>query len=74
MNRYSTVRTSISSCEDLVSIALGLRERVHLPPQQLYRLAVVGLSNLLLEDDTTNEVEGLPLRNAPVEFLLQPHQ
>jgi DNA polymerase IV len=74
MTRCLTVRTSISRCEDLVSIALGLRERVHLPPQQLYRLAGVGLSNFLLEDDVTNEPEESPLRAAPVEFLLQPQQ
>jgi DNA polymerase IV len=34
-----------SSCEELTNIALKLRERVHLGPQQRYRLVGVGLSN-----------------------------
>lgn len=34
-----------SSCEELTSIALFLRERVHLDPQQRFRLVGVGLSN-----------------------------
>ena len=72
MTRCLTARTSISSCEDLVSIALGLRERVHLPPQQLYRLAGIGLSNFLLKEDPTDDPEESPLRNAHVDFLLQP--
>jgi DNA polymerase IV len=33
------------SCEELTSIALALRERVELGPQQLFRLVGVGLSN-----------------------------
>ena len=71
MTRCLTVRTTISSCEDLVSIALGLRDRVNLPPQELYRRAGVGLSNFLLEDDEADEAEGSSLREAPVELLLQ---
>ena len=34
-----------NSCEDLVAIALSLRERVDLGPQRLYRLVGVGMSN-----------------------------
>lgn len=34
-----------SSCEDLTSMALALRERVQLGPKQLFRLVGVGLSN-----------------------------
>jgi len=34
-----------SSCDELINIALSLRERVDLSPQQLYRLVGVGLSN-----------------------------
>jgi DNA polymerase-4 len=33
------------SCEELVAIALSLRERVDLGPQRLYRLVGVGVSN-----------------------------
>ncbi|HEY6331393.1 MAG TPA: DNA polymerase IV [Blastocatellia bacterium] len=34
-----------SSCEELTGIALSLRERVHLGPEQRFRLVGVGLSN-----------------------------
>jgi DNA polymerase-4 len=34
-----------SSCQELTDIALGLRDRVHLGPAQLFRLVGVGLSN-----------------------------
>lgn len=34
-----------ASCEEMIAIALALRERVDLGPQQLYRLVGVGLSN-----------------------------
>jgi DNA polymerase IV len=40
-----------SSCEELTSIALSLRERVGLGPQQKFRLVGVGLSNFLEPDD-----------------------
>ena len=48
--RSLTPHTSIASCEDLTNIALALRERVDLPPQQLYRLVGVGLSNFRLDE------------------------
>lgn len=38
-------RAPPSSCEELTSIALALRERVDTFPQQRYRLVGVGLSN-----------------------------
>jgi DNA polymerase IV len=34
-----------ASCEELITIALSLRDRVHLDPQQRFRLVGVGLSN-----------------------------
>jgi DNA polymerase-4 len=74
LTRCLTARTSISSCEDLAAIALGLRERVDLPPQQLYRLTGVGLSNFLLEDDGIEKTEGLASPEAVSEFLLQAQQ
>ena len=40
-----TPDTPPSSCEELTDIALNLRERVALGPQQRYRLVGVGLSN-----------------------------
>jgi DNA polymerase-4 len=45
LTRSSTRESPPSSCEELMEIALKLRERVNLPPHQRYRLVGVGLSN-----------------------------
>lgn len=45
LTRSHTPAAPISSCEELISIALGLRERVHLGRDQKFRLVGVGLSN-----------------------------
>jgi DNA polymerase-4 len=45
-----------SSCEELTNIALKLRERVDLSPQQHYRLVGVGLSNFC-EGDSVKQAE-----------------
>jgi len=45
LTRSHTPDTPPSSCEELTDIALKLRERVALGPQQRYRLVGVGLSN-----------------------------
>lgn len=45
LTRSHTPSSPPSSCEDLTSIALSLRERVGLNPQQRFRLVGVGLSN-----------------------------
>ena len=45
LTRSLTPLTPVSSAEALADIALTLRARVDLPPQQLYRLVGVGLSN-----------------------------
>lgn len=45
LTRSHTPDNPPSSCEDLTGIALKLRERVVLGPQQRYRLVGVGLSN-----------------------------
>ena len=45
LTRSHTPPAPPSSCEELISIALSLRERVALSPQQLYRLVGVGLGN-----------------------------
>jgi DNA polymerase-4 len=45
LTRSHTVSAPPSSCEELTEIALKLRERVDLNPQQRYRLVGVGLSN-----------------------------
>ncbi len=45
LTRSNTPCSPPSSCEELTDIALRLRERVALAPQQRYRLIGVGLSN-----------------------------
>ena len=45
LTRSHTPDTPPSSCQELTGIALKLRERVALGPQQRYRLVGVGLSN-----------------------------
>jgi DNA polymerase IV len=45
LTRSHTPASPPSSCEDLTGIALKLRERVDLGPQQRYRLVGVGLGN-----------------------------
>lgn len=45
LTRSFTPPAPPASCEDLVAIALSLRNRITLPTEQLYRLVGVGLSN-----------------------------
>jgi DNA polymerase-4 len=56
LTRSLTPPVPVASCEELTDIALGLRERVDMPPQQLYRLVGVGLSNFLRDDDAEVDV------------------
>ena len=52
LTRSHTPGSPPSSCEELTDIALKLRERVDLGPQQRYRLVGVGLSNFQQPEDT----------------------
>ncbi|HKO10908.1 MAG TPA: DNA polymerase IV [Acidobacteriaceae bacterium] len=45
MTRSLTPMEPVASCEELTSIALSLRERVHLGPEQRFRLIGVGVGN-----------------------------
>src|SRR5271168_2189674 len=47
LTRSHTPSSPPSSCEELTAIALSLRERVALGPQQRFRLVGVGVSNFL---------------------------
>ncbi|AFL89124.1 nucleotidyltransferase/DNA polymerase involved in DNA repair [Terriglobus roseus DSM 18391] len=71
LTRSLTPRTPVSTCEDLISTALGLRDRVDLPAQQLYRLVGVGLTNFELRDDSVADSEPAEAVE-PIEFLLRP--
>ncbi len=46
-----------SSCEDLTNIAIALLERVHLGPQQRFRLVGVGLHNFRDPEDAPSQPE-----------------
>jgi DNA polymerase-4 len=59
LTRSLTPAEPPTSCEELTTIALNLRERVASKPQQLYRLVGVGLSNFALDQKSPlNESEG----------------
>jgi len=51
LTRSHTPTSPPSSCEELISIALKLQERVDLNPEQRYRLVGVGLSNFREPED-----------------------
>ena len=54
MTRSHTPPSPPSSCEELASIALALRDRVDAGPKQLFRLVGVGLSNFQTEEDPSS--------------------
>src|SRR5260370_38873813 len=51
LTRNHTPGSPPASCEELTNIALSLRDRVGLSPQQRFRLVGVGLSNFHDPDD-----------------------
>ena len=59
----------MTTCEDLVSIALSLRERVNLPERQLYRLVGVGLSNFRLEGASEDASTGTGDESSDVSLI-----
>lgn len=52
LTRSHTPLNPPASCEELTAIALSLRERVDLGPDQLFRLVGIGLSNFCDEEQT----------------------
>ena len=55
LTRSYTPSSPPSSCEELIEIALRLRERVDLDPKRRYRLAGVGLANFREAEETTGQ-------------------
>ena len=51
LTRSHTPESPPSSCQELTAIAVALRERVNLAPQQRFRLVGVGLSNFQEAED-----------------------
>jgi DNA polymerase-4 len=60
LTRSHTPPVAPSSCEELTTIALALRERVHTTPSQRFRLVGVGLSNF----HEPNTLEDIPAQSA----------
>src|ERR1700720_2321424 len=63
LTRSHTPGSPPSSCEELTGIALKLRERVDLSPQQRYRLVGVGLSNFHDSEDTAAQPDLFPMHD-----------
>jgi DNA polymerase-4 len=63
LTRSHTPGSPPSSCTELTNIALQLRERVDLSPQQRYRLVGVGLSNFRDREDTTAQPDLFPVHD-----------
>jgi len=63
LTRSHTPGSPPSSCEELTDIALKLREKVDLSPQQRYRLVGVGLSNFRDSEDTDAQADLFSLRD-----------
>ena len=59
LTRSHTPENPPSSCDELADIALKLRDRVDLGPQQRFRLVGVGLSNFRDAEDTTTQQPAL---------------
>ena len=57
LTRSNTPIASPASCEELTNIALSLRERVELGPQQRFRLVGVGLSNFCEPEDPSPQAK-----------------
>jgi DNA polymerase-4 len=53
ITRSHTPHAPPSSCAELTTIALSLRERINLSPKQRFRLVGVGLSNFRDPDDVS---------------------
>jgi DNA polymerase-4 len=55
LTRSHTPDAPPSSCEELIEIALNLRERVDLGPKRRFRLVGVGLGNFREVDDASGQ-------------------
>ncbi|WP_158823590.1 DNA polymerase IV [Granulicella sp. S156] len=55
LTRSHTPESPPSSCEELTTIALSLRERVDMGSRQRFRLVGVGLNNFYAPDDTPDQ-------------------
>lgn len=63
LTRSHTPGSPTSSCEELTDIALKLRERVDLQPQQRFRLVGIALSNFRDREGDAAQTDLFQLRN-----------
>ncbi|MGA3089507.1 MAG: DNA polymerase IV [Terriglobales bacterium] len=63
LTRSHTPGAFPACCEELTAIALRLRERVHLSPQQYFRLVGLGLSNFREPEDAAQQPDLFPFQN-----------
>src|SRR5213594_3426110 len=64
LTRSHTPGSPPSSCEELTTIALTLRERVELSAEQRFRLVGIGLSNFREPEGTQNAASPFPFSYA----------
>ncbi|HET6217491.1 MAG TPA: DNA polymerase IV, partial [Acidobacteriaceae bacterium] len=57
LTRSHTPVTPPATCEELATIALTLRERVNMSPQQRFRLIGVGLSNFRESEEPSAQAD-----------------
>ena len=69
LTRSVTPPEPVTTCDQLKSIALALRERVDLPGSQLFRLVGVGLSNFTFHGESDGELAGDGERASEDELL-----
>ena len=60
LTRSFTPLTPPSSCDELIELALSLRKRVDLSPQQRFRLVGVGLSNAVIRRGRVRDTSYFP--------------
>src|SRR5579872_109816 len=72
LTRSLTPAEPVASCEELTQIALALRERVHLGPEQRYRLIGVGLGNFRDPGEEPDQPELFDESEGPPVFEASP--
>lgn len=72
MTRSLTPTLMPETADQFAALATSLCDRVELPPEQLYRLAGVGLSNFSLDEEATEDsATQNPVTQKAAEYVLQ---
>ena len=70
LHRSLTPRKAIVSCDSHTNVALTLRERFDLPPQQLYRLVGIDLVIFEFEEDVPDGSAATRVSSGPLSELI----